>query len=473
MEKISVFEIFKIGVGPSSSHTIGPWRAAESFLNRLTEAGHLITDITDIKVELFGSLAKTGKGHGTDLACVLGLMGENIETVDVDTVIPSFEKVMETGEITLPGNHTLPFLKNAQLIFNFEVTQDYHANALEFTATLANGETFSHMYYSIGGGFIQRHGSDEQQADSKADIPFPVNYAEDLLKWSTQEKRSFAEISMINELHWRSHSEIRHGLDRFWQVMKEAVYRGCHTEGILPGGLNVQRRAAHIHSQLIEDTRYCCIDEWLEQIREQPKDIMNVTAWVSCFALAVNEVNASYGRIVTAPTNGAAGVIPAVLMYYYCFNDNITQTDIENFLLVAGEIGCIFKKNATISAAAGGCQAEVGVSSAMAAGALTYVLGGNMNQCLQAAEMAMEHHLGLTCDPIGGLVQIPCIERNSMGAMKAITAANLALHSDASKARVSLDDVVKTMWETAQDMNSKYKETAEGGLATNASLPEC
>ena len=472
MERISVFDIFKIGVGPSSSHTIGPWRAAEDFLKRFAEAGGKLEQIEDLRVEFFGSLAKTGKGHGTDLATVMGLLGENIETVDVDTVVQRFEKIMAEGEILIAGQHKLPFLKNAQLIFNMQETKEHHANALEFKFILADSE-FTAIYYSIGGGFIQRHGSEEYCSDSRAEIPFPIDAASDLIKWTSKEELSIAEVAMINELHWRSEDEIRQGLAKIWEVMKESVYRGCHTKGILPGGLNVSRRAAGIHDQLIEDNRYCCVDEWLEQIREQPKDMMNVTAWVSCFALAVNEVNASYGRIVTAPTNGAAGVVPAVLMYYYCFNDNIAPRDIENFLLVAGEIAAIFKKGATISAAAGGCQAEIGVSSAMAAGALTYVLGGTTSQCLQAAEMAMEHHLGLTCDPIGGLVQIPCIERNSMGAMKAITAANLALHSDPAQARVSLDDVVKTMWETAKDMNSKYKETAEGGLATNVSLPEC
>ncbi|MCM8528870.1 MAG: L-serine ammonia-lyase [Lentisphaeraceae bacterium] len=473
MEKISVFDIFKVGVGPSSSHTIGPWRAAGRFLKYFQEDFPL-EDILSLKVELYGSLAKTGKGHGTDIAVIMGLTGADVKTFDCDQIDPTVKAIRKASKISLLGKHEIPFNVEECVVFNTETKPRFHPNTLVFYVRLKNGRKMSEKWYSIGGGFIKRAKSDEEDSeDFKAEIPFPIQKAKDLLHWHEAEEKSIADICLINELHWKKLEDIRSGLNEIWNVMKESVFRGAHTDGELPGGLKVRRRAAQINRSLLNGKSYKTMDEWIKILQKESRDMDNVTSWISCFALAVNEVNASFGRIVTAPTNGAAGVVPAVLMYLYCFHDDFKEKDIHEFLLVAGEIGSIFKKGATISAAAGGCQAEIGVSSAMAAAALTHCLGGNTKQSVMAAEIAMEHHLGLTCDPVGGLVQIPCIERNSMGAMKAITAAQLALHSDPATARVSLDDVVATMWNTAKDMKSQYKETSEGGLAIQVGLAEC
>jgi L-serine dehydratase len=350
----------------------------------------------------------------------------------------------------------------------------FHPNALSFLASLRDGTAISETYYSIGGGFVKKEG-EESSASQQVQLPFPVNTADDLLHWCRKTGLSIHEVVMENESAWRPEKETREGLAKIWKVMKECIHRGCHTEGYLPGGLNVKRRAAGLNKKLMARRAYQSNNEWVDAIRKGGSDFKYTLDWVSCFALAVNEENASFGRVVTAPTNGAAGVIPAVLQYYVVFCDGNDEEKTMRFLLTASEIGSIFKKGATISAAMGGCQAEIGVSSAMAAAALTEAMGGTQRQVLMAAEIAMEHHLGLTCDPIAGLVQVPCIERNTMGAIKAITASQLAMQSTPDFAKVSLDAVIKTMWDTAKDMDFKYKETADGGLAINVplSLPEC
>ncbi|HEU4609183.1 MAG TPA: L-serine ammonia-lyase, partial [Chitinophagaceae bacterium] len=352
-------------------------------------------------------------------------------------------------------------------------TLPYHPNALGFLVQLTNGNSLAQTYYSIGGGFVVKEGA--SPIPSNISLTFPIDTADDLLHWCMKTGLSIHEVVLENETAWRNEKDVREGLLNIWQVMSECTYRGCHTKGVLPGGLNVKRRAADLNKRLLGNKTYNNYEEWLAAIKQGGNSFQYTLDWVSCFALAVNEENASFGRVVTAPTNGAAGVIPAVLHYYLVFQPEAVQEKIFQFLLTAAEVGSIFKKGATISAAMGGCQAEIGVSSAMAAAALTECMGGTQRQALMAAEIAMEHHLGMTCDPIAGLVQVPCIERNTMGAIKAITASQLALQSSPDYAKVSLDAVIETMWETAVDMNTKYKETAEGGLAVNIplSLSEC
>lgn len=471
-EPISVFDIFKIGVGPSSSHTLGPWRAALAFLSTINETSSL-DQVADIAIDLFGSLAKTGKGHGTDIAVLMGLMGEDPVTCEVESITSKIEKIRKDQILTLNGTCSLPFDVSRQLVFHTKEFLPFHPNALRFHALLQDGRTLHATYYSIGGGFITQEGVEVYKQD-RIEPPFPVDKADDLLHWCRKTGLSIHEIVAENETAWRPEAETRAGVLKIWEVMKLCMYRGCHTEGMLPGGLSVKRRAAALNKKLLRDRAYSNYEEWVNAIRAGGSDFQYILDWVSCFALAVNEENASFGRVVTAPTNGAAGVIPAVLQYYAVFYEASDESIIQ-FILTAAEIGSIFKKGSTISAAMGGCQAEIGVSSSMAAAALTECRGGTQRQALMAAEIAMEHHLGLTCDPIGGLVQVPCIERNTMGAIKAITASQLALQSAPDFAKVSLDAVVKTMWDTAQDMNSKYKETADGGLALNIplSLPEC
>ena len=473
MEKISVFEIFKIGIGPSSSHSMGPWNAAKDFLHLLEQKNKELNNIKSIDIELFGSLAKTGKGHGTDKAIMMGLMGYDIEIFKTELLEKNIKDIVSEKKIVLLNKFKVDFDPDQNIHFNFLKKDLKHANTMNFKVYFNNGEQLTSTYYSTGGGFIEREGA-RYKKSRKAEIPFPIQKAKEILEWCIKENKSLSEISLENELCWRTRKDIMTSLDNIWNVMVESIYLGCISEGELPGGLNVKRRASQISQDLL-NCNYSSINEWIDLIKKQNQDMENITNWISCFALAVNEVNASYGKVVTAPTNGAAGVIPAVLMYFFCFKNNNEKKPIRDFLLVAGEIGMLFKKGATISAAAGGCQAEIGVSSAMAAGALAFVSGANTRQVLMAAEIAMEHHLGLSCDPIGGLVQIPCIERNTMGAMKAITAAQLALKSDPKDAIVSLDDVIKTMWETGKDMMSKYKETSEGGLAIQVSVnqPEC
>lgn len=463
MERISVFDIFKIGIGPSSSHTMGPWRAAQRFLKEIR-----LEEAAAVQVDLYGSLAKTGHGHGTDLAVQLGLNGDDPVTIPVEEVHPTINSIRDTKTIRLGGRRDLPFDPARDIVFHFDQALPYHANGLTFRVFYENGTGESRTYYSIGGGFVVEEG--EENASAAITLPFPIDHAEDLRRWCRQENCSISEIVMRNELSWRTEEKIRADLMNIWEVMKQSMYQGCHTDGVLPGGLAVARRAAPLNRKLLSGKNYSNAEEWMRQISGGGHTFQEILKWVSCFALAVNEENAAFGRVVTAPTNGAAGVIPAVLMYHVCFNNRYTEKDILTFMLTAGELGSLFKKGATISAAMGGCQAEIGVSSAMAAGALTECMGGSYEQAMMAAEIAMEHHLGMTCDPIGGLVQVPCIERNTMGAIKAITACQIALESDPAKAKVSLDTVIKTMKETARDMNTKYKETADGGLAVQISV---
>jgi len=462
--------MFKIGVGPSSSHTLGPWRAAQRFTDSLEQQSAL-SQLVTLQVLLYGSLAKTGKGHGTDIAIQLGLAGEDPVTFDIGLIEPAIKNILTNKRLRVKGSQDINFDPLTDICFLYTETLPYHPNAMTFLATLQNGAQLAETWYSIGGGFVKKEG-EEGGSHSAVQLPFPINTNADLLHWCRKTGMSIHEIVMENENAWRPETATRTGVANIWRVMKECIYRGCHSEGMLPGGLNVQRRAAALNKKLIAGRTYNDFDSWVKAIRAGGSDFKYILDWVSCFALAVNEENASFGRVVTAPTNGAAGVIPAVLQYYACFCDGLPEEKILQFILTASEIGSIFKKGATISAAMGGCQAEIGVSSAMAAAALTECGGGSQRQAMMAAEIAMEHHLGLTCDPIGGLVQIPCIERNTMGAIKA---SQLALQSTPDFAKVSLDAVISTMWSTAQDMNSKYKETSDGGLAVQIplGLSEC
>ena len=474
MECISVFDMLKIGIGPSSSHTLGPWRAAERWIGELREAGSF-EKISRVQVLVYGSLSLTGKGHATDYALMLGLSGADPEHIPITEIQPMVHRIQTENEISLGGNLRIPFRPDTDLVFKKEFLP-FHANGLTFRAILRDGSQVEDTYYSIGGGFVVK----EERLNARKNkevfrkFPFPVQKGTELLSYCHQEGLPISGIVMANERSLRTPEEIDAKLGRIWETMLECMYIGCHTEGYLPGGLNVRRRAYDLYQGLKSEHPYQNPQQWLESIRKTEVRFRQILKWVSCFALGVNEVNASLGRVVTAPTNGSAGVIPAVLMYYLVIeNHQAGFGQIQKFLLVAGEIGSIFKKGATISAAMGGCQAEIGVSSAMAAGALTELLGGSPEQVLIAAEIAMEHHLGLTCDPIAGLVQIPCIERNSMGAIKAIHAAELALETNPESIKVPLDKVVQTMWETAKDMSSKYKETSEGGLAVEVFLSDC
>ena len=472
-ETISVFDILKIGVGPSSSHTLGPWRAAQRFM-KLLEDQQVIDEVEQIQVLLYGSLAKTGKGHGTDIAVTLGVHGEDPVSMDVNSIDPTIRSIKNEGKIKLHGQREISFSFDEDIIFLFNESLDFHPNALTFQALLSTGKALSETFYSIGGGFVVKE-NEEPDSRNHIDLPFPIENATELLGWCIRTGLKVSEVVLENETAWRSEEQTRSQLLTIYNTMQECLYRGCHTEGTLPGGLSVVRRASKLNKRLLNGKTYHDYPSWIEAIRSGGNDFKYILDWVSCFALAVNEENAAFGRVVTAPTNGAAGVIPAVLHYYSVFHHDIEEEEVIQFLATAAEIGSIFKKGSTISAAMGGCQAEIGVSSSMAAAALTECMGGTQKQVLTAAEIAMEHHLGMTCDPIGGLVQIPCIERNTMGAIKAITASQLALQTDPEKAIVSLDNVVKTMWQTAQDMSAKYKETSDGGLAINIplSLPEC
>ncbi|WP_442267110.1 L-serine ammonia-lyase [Tenacibaculum sp. ZS6-P6] len=470
---ISVFDMLKVGVGPSSSHTLGPWRAAQQWIQKIKEQ-NLFDSINTIKVDLYGSLSLTGKGHATDLAILLGLSGTDPEFIPVESINSIISKIKDTNTLFFNLEKEIDFV-NDDIEFHREFLP-FHSNGLTFKAFNLKKELISfETYYSIGGGFvIQEENNENTSNNTDITFPYPINKAIDLDSYCKEHGKNISEIVFANENMLRSENEIYAKLDNVWNTMLECMYIGCHTEGILPGGLNVKRRAFSTHQKLIKGSKYNNKEEWVSAIRSTEVKFREILKWVSCLALSVNEVNASLGRVVTAPTNGSAGVIPAVLMYYMVIeNHNATIEHVRKFLLVAGEIGSIFKKNATISAAMGGCQAEIGVSSAMAAAALTELLGGTPSQCLEASEIAMEHHLGLTCDPIGGLVQIPCIERNAMGAIKAINAAELALEGNPEDAIVPLDKVIETMWETAKDMNKNYKETSEGGLAITVGLADC
>ena len=474
IEAISVFDMLKIGVGPSSPHTLGPWRAARRFISKLQDKK--VFDIVEtIDVDLYGSLSLTGKGHATDVAIILGLTGADPQTCDIAAIPIEVAKIKTQQQLHFNSERFIAFDPESQIHFNRKFL-DFHPNGIRFKATLIGGKKVSETFYSIGGGFVvqeERKRAGRKRLEFEC-FPRPIEKATDLLAYCTNENKTISEIVLENELYLNSAEEIDTRLRQIWDVMLDSMYVGCHTEGTLPGGLNVRRRAYDSHLKLQKGASYVDKYEWITAIRSTEVKFREILKWVSCFALAVNEVNASLGRVVTAPTNGSAGVIPAVMMYYMVIeNHDANFEDIKRYLLVAGEIGSLFKKGATISAAMGGCQAEIGVSSAMAAGALTELMGGTPAQVLIASEIAMEHHLGMTCDPIGGLVQIPCIERNAMGAIKAINACEMALDSDPKNVKVPLDKVIDTMWQTALDMNTKYKETSEGGLAVSVGMADC
>lgn len=444
------------------------------FINKIKEQGG-IENVKEVSVLLYGSLAKTGKGHGTDVAVILGLCGEDPVTFDVNQIYPRLKSIEERKTLKFASDHYIPFDPNENVVFLFSESLPYHPNAMTFLCKMENGQEIAETYYSIGGGFVVKEAEDNMSISKSVDLHFHIDNAKELLHWGLKTGLTIGEIVWENEQAWRSEEETHAGVLKIWETMRQCIYRGCHVTGELPGGLNVRRRASALNKKLLHGKSYGNYREWVDAIKSGGDNFKYILDWVSCFALAVNEENASFSRVVTAPTNGAAGVVPAVLQYFITFCDGFDDDKIIHFLCTASEIGSIFKKGATLSAAMGGCQAEIGVSSSMAAAALTESMGGSVRQALMAAEIAMEHHLGLTCDPIGGLVQVPCIERNTMGAIKAITASQLALQSNPDNARVSLDNVVKTMWETALDMNHKYKETSEGGLALHIpiSLPEC
>ena len=461
---VSVFDLFKIGIGPSSSHTVGPMRAARLFALRLLHEGRLGAT-TRVCAQLYGSLGATGKGHGTDKAVLLGLLGFEPDTVDVDGIATHVKRIRDDKNLRLLGEHDVAFNEKADLIFYRREALPFHANGMRFTALDAAGaELLTRVYYSVGGGFIV---SDEVAQDGSKQkviapdatvLAHPFHSGADLLMLARQQGCSIAELVRRNEHHWRSDAEIDAGLLQIWAVMQACVLRGCATDGVLPGGFKVKRRAANLHRQLCANPEAAL------------RDPLQVLDWVNLYALAVNEENAAGGRVVTAPTNGAAGIVPAVLHFYTRFVPGATDQGVIDFLLTAAAIGMLYKENASISGAEVGCQGEVGVACSMAAGALCAVLGGSPAQAENAAEIGMEHHLGLTCDPVGGLVQIPCIERNAIASVKAINAARMALRGDGTH-HVSLDKVIKTMRETGADMMTKYKETARGGLAVN--IVEC
>ena len=476
IECISVFDMLKIGIGPSSSHTLGPWRASQRWIEELKE-DKLLDKIKKIEIHLYGSLSLTGKGHATDIAAILGLCGHDPVTMDISHIDLEIDRVKNEGRLNLDDLRFIDFDFKNDVVFKKDF-KEFHPNGITYIGFLEDGNTIESTFYSIGGGFVVKEDREnaKQKNEELKSFPFQINSAQELIDHCKNEKKIISEIVLENEKSLRNEVEIHSGLEKIWETMLESLYIGCHTEGTLPGGLNVNRRAAKMNKNLLGEKfeTYDTPQEWLETIRTKEVKFRQILQWVSCFAIAVNEVNASLGRVVTAPTNGSSGTLPAVMMYYMVIeNHSATFEDLKRFMLVAGEIGSLFKKGATISAAMGGCQAEIGVSSAMAAGALTEIMGGTPEQVLMASEIAMEHHLGLTCDPIAGLVQIPCIERNAMGAIKAINAAEIAMESDATKAKVPLDKVIATMWDTAQDMTSKYKETSEGGLAIKVNMSDC
>jgi L-serine dehydratase len=461
---VSLFQLFSIGIGPSSSHTVGPMRAALQFAQKLKESD-LLVHTAHITVELFGSLAMTGKGHATDKAILLGLEGNTPEGIDPEEVEARIAAIEAKKEILLLGHHALPFIIDEHLLFLKGKRFTYHSNAMRFKALDARGEAISsEIYYSVGGGFVVHQDQILQPAFSATldeGIPFPFQTCEELFYHCETAGMSIAEVMMENEKTWRPEQQIAQGILKIWEVMKNSVARGIRTDGVLPGGLDVKRRAPALYRTLMKEGGAI-------------KDPSEIFDWVSLFALAVNEENAAGGRVVTAPTNGAAGIIPAILHYYQKFTPNPTEEGIVTFFLTAAAIGILYKEGASLSAAEMGCQGEVGVACSMAAGGLAAALGGSKEQIANAAEIGMEHNLGLTCDPIAGLVQIPCIERNTMGSIQAINAMRLAMHGDGTH-RVSLDQVIAAMRQTGEDMNAKYKETSEAGLAYHVplNLPAC
>jgi L-serine dehydratase len=461
---VSVFDLFKIGIGPSSSHTVGPMRAARLFAMRLDHEGRLGATAR-VCAQLYGSLGATGKGHGSDKAVLLGLVGHEPDTVEVDRIGDEIGRIRETGRMALLGQQEIGFVEATDLVFQRRETLPFHANGMRFTAFDAGGaELLARVYYSVGGGFVVTdevaHDGSRQKAlaPDTTVLAHPFHSGADLLALAHAQRCSIAELMRRNERHWRSDAETHAGLLKIWAVMQACVQRGCATDGVLPGGFKVRRRAAGLHRQLCANPEAAL------------RDPLQVLDWVNLYALAVNEENAAGGRVVTAPTNGAAGIVPALLHYYTRFVPGASEAGVIDFLLTAAAIGLLYKENASISGAEVGCQGEVGVACSMAAGALCAVLGGTPEQVENAAEIGMEHHLGLTCDPVGGLVQIPCIERNAIASVKAINAARMSLRGDGTH-HVSLDQVIKTMRETGADMMTKYKETARGGLAVN--IVEC
>ena len=461
---VSVFDLFKIGIGPSSSHTVGPMRAARMFARSLAHEG-VLERTARVQAQLYGSLGATGKGHGSDKAVLLGLAGHEPDTVDVDAVPALLAALRQQASLPLLGRHAVAFNEASDLKFHRRESLPFHANGMRFIAfDQAGAELANRVYYSVGGGFVV---SDEVAADGSRQkviapdttvLPHPFHSGDELLQRTQELGVPIAEVMRRNERHWRSDAEIDAGLMKIWRVMQDCVERGCRTEGVLPGGFKVKRRAAALRRALTANPE------------EALRDPLQVLDWVNLYALAVNEENAAGGRVVTAPTNGAAGIVPAVLHYYTRFFPGASDKGVIDYLLTAAAIGILYKENASISGAEVGCQGEVGVACSMAAGALCAVMGGSPEQAENAAEIGMEHHLGLTCDPVGGLVQIPCIERNAIASVKAINAARMALRGDGTHF-VSLDKVIKTMRETGADMMSKYKETARGGLAVN--IVEC
>ena len=457
---ISVFDIFSIGIGPSSSHTVGPMKAAKQFIDNLVSQGKL-GDVDQISCELFGSLGQTGIGHGTGKAVILGLTGQAPETIAVEKIDSTLNEVNQQAKIKLNGQYQIAFNVGKAIIYHRRKTLPAHSNAMTLFAYQNGQLLLAETYYSIGGGFIVKDCDFEAEKDkalsthANIERPHKFSTANELLSIANEKGLSISTIMLDNEKCLTDEATIRQGLIAIWHAMKDCIERGMRTEGILPGGLKVLRRAPALHRSL--------------QV-EKNVDPLSAMDWVNLFALAVNEENAAGSRVVTAPTNGAAGIIPAVLCYYDMFIKKVSDDDCIRYLLTAAAIGILYKTNATISGAEGGCQAEVGVACSMAAGALTEVMGGSPAQVENAAEIGMEHNLGLTCDPVGGLVQVPCIERNAMGAVKAINASRLALRGS-GKQKVSLDKVIKTMWDTGNDMKTKYKETSRGGLAVN--IIEC
>ncbi len=454
---VSVFDLFKIGIGPSSSHTVGPMRAAARFASKWLDEAGTLAQCVRVRVELYGSLALTGRGHGTDKAVLMGLEGHWPNSIDPDLIPPALARIREQKKLLLLGRHAVPFDEKTDLIFNKRQKLPFHSNGMRFSALAEGGrELATRDYYSVGGGFVVNQdeaAADRIVADTTAQ-PYPFHSGDELLRLCAANQLTIAELMLANETVWRSEAETHAGLMEIWSAMQDCLSRGIRTPGVLPGGLKVVRRAPAMYQDLSARPEAAM------------KDPLTVLDWVNLYALAVNEENAAGGRVVTAPTNGAAGIIPSVLHYFDRFCPTASEKGIVDFLLTAGAIGILYKENASISGAEVGCQGEVGVACSMAAGGLTAALGGSLGQVENAAEIGMEHNLGLTCDPIGGLVQIPCIERNAMGAVKAINASRMALRGD-GKHRVSLDKVIKTMRDTGRDMQEKYKETSRGGLAVN------
>lgn len=469
MPTISVFDMFRIGVGPSSSHTLGPWRIVRRFLTELEHAD-LTERVEAIRFELLGSLALTGRGHATDKAICLALLGQDPETIPVESIPDMLAALGAEKRIALRSRFT-PFDPGADIRFLKTERHPGHANVMRCIVELDGGERLTRTYASLGGGFIASEEELEAQPAERIVPTHPVRSGADLLEHCARLGMSVSDVVRENERCWFTDGMITDQALRIWRAMRMSIVRGCSTPGVLPGGLGVTRRAPGLIRELVPIFGEDAETTLTQAIRASTLSFEKMLRVVSCFAIAVNEENAALGRVVTAPTNGAAGVIPAVMMYRNCFaREPLSEEESLRFLLVAGQIGALFKQNATISAAMGGCQAEIGVSSAMAAAGLAERMGGSAGQTLMAAEIAMEHHLGMTCDPVGGLVQVPCIERNAMGALKAISAAVLACESDPAHARVSLDEVIGAMWDTAREMNDRYKETSLGGLAVKLSV---